>query len=113
MSFTSESVFLGDLPKTLVDAKGAGWHRPKPDEYGGVEIVLKGHRLVKDTSQALSRTAWRKKGRMVRDNESPHAVVSGRIGGGVKHISWDVYREDQTDLIDRGIELPRRGSQHE
>jgi hypothetical protein len=37
------------LYKTLTDARADGWHKPKQDEYGGEEITLKGHTLVRNT----------------------------------------------------------------
>jgi hypothetical protein len=48
--------------KTLKEARSLGWHEPRPDEYGGEEVTLKGHRLVHDTERAVPATEWRRRG---------------------------------------------------
>jgi hypothetical protein len=37
--------------KTLKDARADGWHKPREDEIGGEELTLKGHTLVRNTTE--------------------------------------------------------------
>jgi hypothetical protein len=79
--------------KTLKAAKAAGYQQIYDCYYGGEQIQLKGHILVRHPKIAISKSAWLKLGFSVRPGEPAHATVSGRVGD--KHRSWWVYREDQ------------------
>ena len=78
---------------TLKEAAVAGFRELRPQEFGGAQIELKGHLLARDPLVAVSRTEWKKRGLAVRDGETPHACIGGRVGG--KTQWWEVFREDQ------------------
>lgn len=75
--------------KTLKAAYADGWDDLKPCEYGGEQIVLKGHTLVKNPKRARSKKEWGYKGYEVMPGEKPHARFSW----------WSVYREDQVRRV--------------
>lgn len=75
---------------TLKAAKAADFHEPLPEEYGGEEVVVKRHRLVRKCNIALSTNAWDQLGYRVLPDAVPHASVHRyRLG------HHDVYRRDQ------------------
>ncbi len=75
--------------KTMKAAYADGWKDLKPCEYGGEQIVLKGHTLVKNPKRARSKKEWGYKGYEVKPDEKPHARFSW----------WSVYREDQVRRV--------------
>ena len=79
------------LYKTLKAARVDGWHRPKDDEYGGEQINLKGHALVRNPKVAQSKTWWGEAGYSVKPGEQPHAQRTGQ------YVVYDVYRDDQVE----------------
>jgi len=85
--------------KTLKAARAAGFRKPQDWQYGGEEILIKGHLLVRNTEEAISRSAWRAKGFSVLKDAVPHAQVSGHVAGGEMGATysktWDVFRSDQ------------------
>ena len=89
--------------KTIKAAKQAGFHPPKPDEYGGERITVKGRLLVRNAKQSVSATEWRRRGYKVLPGQTPHATMSGRVGyngyGCGKPMDWAVYRDDQVAPI--------------
>jgi hypothetical protein len=75
---------------TIKQAKAAGFHQPKPEEYGGEVLVVKGHRLVRNCEIAKSRSEWSELDYCVPKDAVPHAKVHMyRIG------HYDVFRFDQ------------------
>jgi hypothetical protein len=76
---------------TLKAAYAAGYRDAAPDDYGVPVFSLKGHQLVHNPKQAVSRTAWEQKGFRVRIDAEPHAIISGR------YQSWAVFRDDQVE----------------
>lgn len=86
---------------SLAEARRAGWHEARPDEYGGEQTRVRSRsgravRMVRGTELAVSRTEWRRQGYDVRDGAISHAQMSGRVGGGSgKRMQWPVYRADQ------------------
>lgn len=80
------------LYKSLKAAHADGWHKAQGDEYGGQEINLKGHTLVRNTKRAQSRTWWKEHGFEVKTGENPQGTRSIHPG---RHVVHDVYREDQ------------------
>lgn len=75
--------------KTLKAAYADGWKDLKPCEYGGEQIALKGHTLVKNPKRARSKKEWGYEGYEVKPDEKPHARFSW----------WGVYREDQVRRV--------------
>jgi len=81
--------------KSLKAARAAGYHDLRDEEYGGEQTQVEGRTLVRDPQVAVSKTAWGERGFRVRRGETPHAEVSGTVGG--KNRSWFVYRDDQVE----------------
>jgi hypothetical protein len=81
--------------KSLKAARAAGYHDLRDEEYGGEQTQVEGRTLVRDPQVAVSKTAWGERGFRVRRGETPHAEVSGTVGG--KNRSWLVYRDDQVE----------------
>jgi hypothetical protein len=82
--------------KTLKAAREAGFCEREDYHYGGEEIIVKGHLLVRNAKAAVSRTEWSKRGFRVGRDAIPHArcsVYSMNLG----HLIYDVYREDQVE----------------
>lgn len=77
--------------RTLKAARADGWHRLKKDEYGGEQISLKGHTLVRNPKVAQSKTWWEAAGYSVKPGEQPHAQRTGQ------YVVYDVYRDDQVE----------------
>jgi hypothetical protein len=84
--------------KTLKAALADGWHPLKEHEYGGEQISLKGHTLVRNPKVAWSKTWWGEKGYTVKAGEQPHGQKAG------EHGWYDVYREDQVEPLPAGVE---------
>lgn len=124
--------------KTLKDARAAGFHEREADEYGGEEIELKGHTLVRNCNKALSE-GFRYAGPDDYDGEvmelNGHTFMRGgktavsrtewkRRGFNVKlgqephatlsgrYSSWFVYRDDQVEP-QQGRECPEHNSRPE
>ena len=79
--------------KTLKEARAAGYRDLRRIEYGGEQIALKGHVLVREPKSATSRADWWRRGFEVPDDTPPHAHATARIRGAT--ITWDVFRDDQ------------------
>jgi hypothetical protein len=82
---------------TIKAAKEAGFRELRPRDYGGEQVELKGHVLVRDPMEAYSATKWKRGGFVVRNNELSHAELHGRVGG--KMSSWFVFRYDQVEPL--------------
>jgi hypothetical protein len=78
---------------SLKAAMAAGFRRPRPHEYGGEQIDIKGRRLVRNAEIAVSRTEWSRRGFYVVRGACPHTTKRARVNG--KTLSWDVFRSDQ------------------
>jgi len=76
---------------TIKAAREAGFVKKQPRHYGGQELHIKGHHLIRDPERAISKTAWKAEGYRVLPDQPPHASV----GGGGRFPAHDVYRRDQ------------------
>ena len=85
----------GVLIGTIEKAKKQGYRLLLPHQYGGQQAVIKGQVLSRNPKEALSRTAWRRKGYRVLPDAEPHSVRF--------HPLWlreySVYRRDQVQAI--------------
>jgi len=83
--------------KTLKSAYADGWRDiDRRFEYGGIQIVVKNHVLVKQPLRAFSQTSWAARGRKVKRGAEPHAILC-HLMGGKKMVTYGVYRQDQTE----------------
>ena len=64
---------------TIKAAMAAGYRPSKEWEYGGQGVVVKGRLLVRDPKEALSKTAWWKRGFRPRAGVEPHCVRSRQL----------------------------------
>jgi hypothetical protein len=82
---------------TIKAAKLAGFHQRRPDEYGGEEIVVKEHTLVRNAKLACSATVWGRRGYRIKKGVTPHANLTGYLSARQGLIRFDVFREDQVE----------------
>ena len=59
--------------KTIKAALAAGFRERRPQDYGGEEIVVKDHTLVRNAEEAVAMTVWRKRGFRPMKDVEPHA----------------------------------------
>lgn len=79
--------------RTIKEARAAGFRDVRPYDYGGEQITVKGHRLVRNPQRAKSATEWGREGYVVAEGQKPHAE---RFTRAHKKAQWyDVYRSDQ------------------
>ena len=81
---------------TIKSALAAGFREKRPQDYGGEEIVLKSHTLIRNAVEAESMTEWGQKGFRPIKGVEPHARVrihQYRRG----YLEFDVYRNDQVE----------------
>ncbi len=82
---------------TIKAAKQAGFHERKEWEYGGEEILVKNHRLVRNPEEAISETAWSKRGYRLKADAEPHCTRSVRSHSASTQLIYPVYRDDQVE----------------
>ena len=82
--------------KTIKAASDEGFREKCRQDYGGEEIVVKGHTLVRDAAVAVSMTAWGRKGFRPIKGVEPHTRIRiHRYRQG--YLEFDVYRQDQVE----------------
>ena len=79
--------------KTLKAARADGFDDIKKDEYGGEQISLKGHSLVRNPKLAVSETEWGRRGYNIRNDAPPHALLCRSVNSHM--VTYYVYRDDQ------------------
>ena len=94
--------------KTIKAALAAGFRERRPQDYGGEEIVVKDHTLVRNAEEAVAMTVWRKRGFRPMKDVEPHARMKFymyRRGG---YLEFDVFRRDQVEPRRRNKPIPPR-----
>jgi hypothetical protein len=67
-------------------------------QYGGEQIEVKGHLLVRGAKEAVSRTEWGRRGYKVKEDIDPHSERTNAVGKYCEWVTYEVYREDQVEL---------------
>jgi hypothetical protein len=83
--------------KNIKEAKAAGYSEIRDYQYGGTQINIKGHRLVKDPKEAISKTAWKEAGFQLKADQAniPHTQRHRTYPS----MWYGVYRDDQVEKI--------------
>ena len=99
--------YQGQPFPTVKAAMAAGFILPRPWHYGGEEITLKKHVLVRGAREALSQGAWESLGFRVKPQSQSHRLSD--FNGRVRWVDFPIYRADQVvPTCCRGAGEPRR-----
>jgi hypothetical protein len=92
------SVPYGSEPfGTIRAAWAAGFVEAREWHYGGEQLIVKGHVLVRGAREALSRTTWEGLGFRVKPDAAPHTTRWSQVGSGAKTVAYPLFRADQVE----------------